>query len=143
MHIPDVNVLLGAHRADDPNHVPLRQWLEDRLTDIERLGVSELVLSAVVRIATNRKAYIDPATPEEALRFCEAVRTAGSATIVSPGERHWEIFADLVRATHATANLVPDAYLAALAIENGATFVSRDRGFRRFPGLRLLDPLAA
>lgn len=59
-----------------------------------------------------------------------------------PRRRHWEIFADLVRETQARANVVPDAYLAALAIENGATFVTRDRGFARFPGLRLIDPLA-
>jgi len=71
------------------------------------------------------------------------VRTAPASRVVAPGARHWEIFAGLVRAAHATANLVPDAYLAALAIENGATFVTRDRGFARFPGLRTLDPLVA
>ncbi len=71
------------------------------------------------------------------------MRESPSTRIIAPGTRHWEIFADLVRSSHATANLVPDAYLAALAIENGATFVTRNRGFARFPGLRLTDPLTS
>jgi predicted nucleic acid-binding protein len=71
------------------------------------------------------------------------MRAAPASIPVAPGQRHRAIFADLVRTIHATANIVPDAYLAALAIEHGATLVTRDRGFARFPGLRLLDPLAA
>lgn len=65
-----------------------------------------------------------------------------SARVVAPGKRHWNIFAELVRTGQARANPVPDAYLAAPAIENGATFVTRDHLFARFPGLRMLDPIA-
>ena len=74
-----------------------------------------------------------------ATAFCKAVRTAPAATTVAPGPRHWTIFVDLCRRTRARANLVPDAYLAAL--EHGATFATSARGFVRFPGLRMLDPL--
>jgi toxin-antitoxin system PIN domain toxin len=139
MLIADVTVLLGAFAVADTAYPELSGWVARHLSGHEAFGVSELVLSAVIRISTNRRAYPTPATPEEALDFCQSVRAAPAAHIVAPGARHWEIF---VRTTHATANLVPDAYLAALAIENGATFVSRDAGLRRFPGLRLLDPLA-
>lgn len=118
------------------------RWLESKLSGTEPLGVSELVLSAFVRIVTNYRAFVDPTPPDVAVDFCEQVRAASATRLVTPGERHWEIFADLVRTTQARANVVPDAYLAALAIENGATFVSRDAGLRRFPGLRTLDPLA-
>lgn len=62
--------------------------------------------------------------------------------MIAAGPRHWELFADLVLLTRARANVVPDAYLAALAIEHGATLVTRDRAFARFPGLRTLDPPA-
>ena len=143
MVIADVNILLSAYREDDPTQPQMYRWLTSRLHGPEVFGLSELVLSALVRISTNRKVFIGPATPEEALDFCAALRSGPAVTIVAPGRRHWEIFADLVRTTHATANLVPDAYLAALALENGATFVTRDRGFARFPGLRTMDPLAA
>ena len=140
--ITDVNLFLDAHRVDAVAHAESKEWLTARLRGAEPFGVSELVLSAVVRIATNQRVYRVPATPDEAIAYCEAIRAAPAARIVAPGPRHWSIFADLVRTTQARANVVPDAYLAALAIENGATFVTRDRGFARFPGLRMLDPLA-
>jgi uncharacterized protein len=141
--IADVNVLLGAHRADACDHAVLNAWLTDKLSSAEAFGVSELVLSAFVRIATNHRVFGPPATTDEALQFCEVVRTAPASVVVAPGSRHWSIFAALCRQTQARANVVPDAYLAALAIENGATFVTSDRGFARFPGLRFIDPLAA
>lgn len=142
MLIADVDVLLAAHREDAVDHHAMNDWLTAALEGEEAFGVSELVLSAVIRIATNHRVYPIPATPQEALDFCETVRAAPSALILAPGPRHWQIFADLVRRTQARANVVPDAYLAALAIENRATFVSRDTACARFPGLRLLDPLA-
>jgi toxin-antitoxin system PIN domain toxin len=143
MLIADVNVFVSAHREDDPYHPEMLRWLTARLSGSERFGVSELVLSAFIRISTNHRAHARPATPNQALAYCQAVRDAPATHVIGPGPRHWEIFTDLVRAAQARANVVPDAYLAALAIENGATFVTRDRGFARFPGLRLLDPLAA
>lgn len=143
MLLVDVNILLSANRVDDPAQPPVSAWLNERLAGPEAVGISELVLSAYVRIATNHRVYRQPAAPDEALAFCAAVRAAPAAKVVGPGARHWEIFADLVHTAQARANVVPDAYLAALALENGATFVTRDRGFARFPGLRTLDPLAA
>ena len=142
MLLADVNVLLGAHRKDDPAHAELNSWVEEQLDGSEPFGVSEFVLSAVVRIATNHRAFPNPATPQAALEFCEQVRSSPASRVIAPGQRHWDIFAELVRSTRARANAVPDAYLAALAMENRATFVTRDRGFLRFPGLRVLDPLA-
>jgi len=140
--IADVNVFIGAHRASTLHHPRSRDWLARQLNGPEPFGVSELVLSAFVRIVTNHRAFPDATAPDVALDFCESMRAAPASTIVTPSSRHWSIFADLVRTTQARANVVPDAYLAALAIENGATFVTRDRGFARFPGLRMLDPLA-
>ena len=142
MLIADVNVFVSAHRLADVDNTTILAWLESRLDGPETFGISELVLSAFVRIVTNHRAFPNATPPDLAIDFCERVRVAPSATTVAPGPRHWGIFADLVRTTQARANVVPDAYLAALAIENGATFVTRDRGFARFPGLRMLDPLA-
>lgn len=142
MLIADVNVFINARRRDARNHGEYRQWLERRLAGPEVFGVSELVLSAFIRIVTNHRLFSPATRPDGALDFCETVRRAPAATLVAPGPRHWEIFADLVRRAQARANVVPDAYLAALALEHGATLVTSDRGFARFPGLRLLDPLA-
>ena len=141
MLLVDVNVLVHAFRADLPRHEEFRAWLESRLLGVEPVGVSELVLSGVLRIVTNHRVFREPSTPEKALGFCDAVRNAPSAIPVRPGPRHWDIFAGLCRSVRARANLVPDAYHAALAIELGATWVSDDLDFGKFPGLRWTRPL--
>ena len=102
----------------------------------------ELVLSAFLRVVTNHRVFSTPTPVDTALEFCDVVRDSPASVIVRPGERHWPIFAELCARTPARGNLVPDAYLAALAVENGATFVTHDRGFVRFRGVRLMDPLA-
>jgi toxin-antitoxin system PIN domain toxin len=141
--ICDVNVMLYAMRVDSPHHQSYGPWLEGVLQGHETVGVSELVLSAVIRLATNHRIFSRPSSVEEVLTFCEAVFAAPAAVPVRPAERHWAIFNRLLRDSGVRANGVPDAYLAALAIENGATWATRDRGFARFAGLRLFDPASA
>lgn len=141
MILCDVNVLLHAHKEGSPAHAALRPWLIAALDDEVPFGVSDLVLSAVVRIATNRRIFDPPSTLAEALAFTQALRDSENAVPVAPGRRHWDLFADLCRRTGATGSLVPDVYLAALAIEHDCEWVSTDRGFARFPGLRWRNPL--
>ncbi len=107
------------------------------------MAVSELVLSGFVRVVTHPRVFDPPDTAEAALAFADAVRSRPGVVLIGPGDRHWAIFANLCRATEARGNLVPDAYLAALAIEAGAEFITADRDFSRFPGLRWRHPLAA
>lgn len=142
MFFLDVNVLVGAQRNDDsPHSRTMRRWLEDALVGHEALGLSELALSAMVRIVTHPGVFEQPAAPSEAIAFADALRAAPQAAIVRPGGRHWTIFSDLVTQHRLRGNDVPDAYYAALALEHGATLVTADRGFQRF-GVRLLDPTA-
>lgn len=81
-----------------------------------------------------------PAPVESALAFAAALREQSNAVILAPGARHWAIFERLCREAGATGNLVPDAYLAALAIEHGAELITADRDFARFPGVRWRHP---
>jgi toxin-antitoxin system PIN domain toxin len=134
--VPDVNILIYAHRPESARHSEYRDWLTARLTGDEPFGVSELVLSGFLRITTNARAYVEPTPPDVAMLFCDSVRDSPAAVPVRPGKRHWSIFAELYRAAGARANLVPDAFQAALAIELGATWVTTDRGFARWPELR-------
>lgn len=138
---PDVNVLLYAFRADSTDHESYREWLRSALTGDEVVGVSELVLSGVVRIATHHRIYREPSAITEALDFCRAIRTAPAAVSLRPGGRHFAIFDSLCRSASAKGNLVPDAFHAALAIEHGCTWITTDRGFARFPGLNWRSPL--
>ena len=141
MLLADVNVYVYAHRVDSSRHQEYREWLQERLGESEPFGVSELALSGLIRVVTNRAIFAEPTRLSEALSFCDALRSAPASVPIRPGTRHWEIFSDLCRRSDAKANLVPDAYLAALALEHGATMVTADRGFHRYPGLRVLHPL--
>ena len=141
MLIADVNIYVYAFRRESPRHEEYREWLAEALAGAELIGISELVLSGFLRIVTNHRIFVEPSTPEAALNFCDAVLQAPSATRVRPSERHWTVFSDLCRTARARANVIPDAYHAALAIEHGATWVTTDRGFARFPGLRWTEPL--
>ena len=141
MIVADVNVLLTAFRRDLPEHARIRAWLLDRLSEEHAFGVAELVLSAVVRIATNHRVFREPSSLDESLGFVNALRQRANVVVVSPGERHWDIFDRLCTAAGARGNLVADAYLAALAIEHGCDWVTMDRDFARLPGLRWRHPL--
>jgi hypothetical protein len=142
VRLPDVNILVYAFRKDAPDHAPYRSWLENALNADEAIAVADLVLSGFLRIVTHPRVFREPSTMKSALSFVDAVRGAPNVTSLAPGTRYWDIFTRLCRETGVKGNLVPDAYLAALAIEHGATFVSSDRDFARFPDLRWLHPLA-
>lgn len=141
MLLTDANVLIYAFWKGAPRHREYRRWLQSALEAPEAFGYSELVLSSVVRIVTHPRVF-DPPTPiGRAIEFVESVRGASNAVRISPGEAHWETFAGLCRRVGARGNTVPDAYLAALAIESGADWITTDRGYSRFPGLRMRHPL--
>jgi uncharacterized protein len=142
MLLADVNVFLYAHRPESARHDEYRGWLESALIGFEPFGVSELVLSSFLRIATHHRIYREPTPVPTALEFCRAVVEAPAAVQVRPGPDHWPLFTALVETAGARGNLVPDAYLAALALEHGATWVTTDRGFGRYPHLRWTTPLS-
>ncbi|HEY7052400.1 MAG TPA: type II toxin-antitoxin system VapC family toxin [Mycobacterium sp.] len=137
-----MNVLLYAFRRESPRHSSYAEWLKRVMVGHEPVGLSELVLSAVVRLATFHRIYREPSSTEETLQFCRTLRNAPAAISLRPGPRHWAIFETLCRDGNATANLVPAAYHAALAIENDATWITNDRGFARFPLLQWRLPFA-
>jgi toxin-antitoxin system PIN domain toxin len=140
MILPDVNVLIYAFRRDSPNHRQYKQWLEDVVNGDAAYGISPQALASLARIATHPGIFAQPSTLDEALSFSRALLTRAHATVISPGERHWEVFDGLCRATKATGNLVQDAWYAALAIEAGCEWVSTDGDYARFKGLRWQRP---
>ncbi len=132
---------MHAHRREADHHERVRRWLRARQDGREPFAVPDLVLSGFLRLVTFARIYARPSTVDEAVGFAEAIRESPSHVRVEPGPRHWGIFTDLCRTTNATGNRVPDAYLAALAIESGSRWVTFDRGFGRYPGLRWRTPL--
>jgi toxin-antitoxin system PIN domain toxin len=140
MILPDVNVLVYAHREDAPDHGRYRAWLENVMNGDSAFGISELVLSGFVRIVTHPRVFDPPSLLEDALLFCSQLLSQPNCTAIRPGPRHWGIFVHLCRAANAKGNLIPDAYLAAMAIESGCEWVTTDGDFSRFPGLKYRHP---
>ena len=140
MVLPDVNVLVHAHRSDSVHHAACRAWLESVLGSDEAYGISELVLSGFVRIVTHPAVFSPPSSIEDALAFASEVMGPEHAVTIAPGARHWEIFSKLCRDADARGNLVADAYLAALAIESGSEWISTDGDYARFPALKWRRP---
>lgn len=141
MILIDVNVLVHAHRVDAPEHPRFRDWLESVVNSETGYGLADLVLSGFLRLVTHPRIFKEPSPLEKSLAFVREVRDRPNCVSVVPGDRHWEIFIRLCGETHAKGNLIADAYLAALAIESGSEWITTDRDYSRFPGLRWRHPL--
>jgi len=140
MLLPDVNILVYAQRQDLPAHADARNWLESALNGVEPVGLFDPTLASFLRVVTNRRIFKTPTPPPMALSFIEAMRAAPAARPLTAGPNHWKIFRRLCQETNAAGDDIPDAYLAALAIENDCDFISTDAGFAHFSGLKWRRP---
>ncbi len=141
MRCVDVNVLVYAHRADLAEHRSYREALESYGNDDEPLGLADAVVAGFVRVITNRRIFAEPTSPTQAWDMVGTLLAAPASLLLRPGERHWAMFTRLARAIDARGNDVADAFLGAYAMENNAEWLSADRGFARFTGLRWRHPL--
>ena len=140
MILPDVNVLVHAFRRDSSDHDCCRAWLDGVVNGDSRYGMSPQVLSGFVRITTHPKVFRRPSRLAEASGFSEALLVQPHCVLVQPGAQHWSIFVRLAREADARGNLITDAWFAALAIEAGCEWVTLDRDYARFHGLKWRVP---
>ena len=140
MILADVNVLICSFRMDVAQHTVCRAWLDSVVLGDERFGLSPLALAALVRITTNRRLYVQPSSFDEVFKFCGDLLNQPHCQVVEPGERHWDIFKRLCVETNTRGPPVTDAWYAALAIEWGCEWITLDRDYARFPGLRWRSP---
>lgn len=141
MILPDVNVLINAFRRDASHYGICRGWLNSVVLGESQFGVSPLALAAVVRVATGPRFYEPPSSLNDAIGFCDDLLELPHCEIVEPGGRHWGIFRRLCSDTNTRGPRVTDAWYAALAIEHGCEWITLDRDFARFPGLKWSVPV--
>ena len=141
MFLMGVNVLVYAHREDAANHPAYRQWLESVINGQASFGYSELVLSGFLRVVTHPKVFEMPSALSSAICFAEQIRGLPNAVCLAPGSMHWKIFMDCLAQINGAGNDILDAYHAALAMERGCEWVTADKGFKRFKGLKVRHPL--
>lgn len=139
MRMPDVNILIYAHRSDDAHHEFYRRWLEELANGPEPFALSELVAVAFLRIVTHPGFPPTPTPLPQALAVIESLRASPGCRWLQAGERHWPLLRQLAEKTGAKGKLIADAQHAAIAMEHGCTWVTRDRDFKAFAvnGLRL------
>lgn len=142
MILVDANLLLFAYDRSSAHHAAARTWLEAAINGNERVALALQVMLAFVRISTHPSVFERPLAPSDAIDIVASWLAQPTVVRADPTDRHWELLADLARRGQARGARLMDAHLAALAIEHGATLMTTDRGFTRFPGLRTRNPLA-
>lgn len=141
MILVDANLLLYARSLDAPRHQQARAWLDAQLSGRRRVGLPWESLLAFVRLISNPRVYVRPEPVASAWAQVEDWLNAPPAWVPVPTDRHRDVLAELLPAVD-RPELVPDAQLAALAIEHGLILASADRDFARFEQLRWVNPLA-
>jgi uncharacterized protein len=138
--LPDISVLVYAFRKDSEGHAKYRAWLDGVVNGDAAYGMSPQVLSGLLRVVTHPRIFAHPSGLAETLAFAALLLEQPNCRLVQPGPQHWRIFGDLCRGANASGNLVHDAWLAALAIESGCQWITTDRDFARFGGLKWAPP---
>lgn len=143
MILVDVNLLIYAYISTFPEHERSRDWLSQQLSGVTRVALPWASLLGFLRIVTLPGALQRPAPIAHAWHQVLTWLEAGPVWIPQPGNRHAEILGQLFALPDIRGRLVPDAHLAALAIEHDLTLCTADAGFARFPDLRWMNPLTA
>jgi uncharacterized protein len=138
----DANLLVYAHVSSTVAHGKARKWLDERLNASSQVAMPWPSLLAFVRLVSNPRVFSRPLAVAQAWAQVESWLAVPSVWIPQPTERHREVLAPLLANATFRSNLVPDAHLAALAIQHGLTLCSADGDFARFAGLRWENPLA-
>jgi toxin-antitoxin system PIN domain toxin len=138
----DANILIYAGVSSVPEHERARQWLDEQLSGPTPVGLPWHSLLAYLRITTNPRSVARPQRMKDAWRQVQDWLSSPPAWVPAPTERHAGLLRQLCESADVYGDLVPDAHLAALAMEHGLTVCSSDRDFARFPRLRWMNPLA-
>lgn len=140
MRLGDANVLLYAVNDDAPHHEESRSWLDRALSGEDVVGLAWVPLLAFLRLSTRAALFESPLSVGEAPDQVQDWLGAPGAVLVQPGPAHAGHLAQLMTAVGLGGNLVNDAHLAALSVEQRAEIVSYDNDFTRFPGVRWRTP---
>lgn len=141
MILADANILLYAEDTLSEHHDAARTWWDGQLSGHEPVGLCWPVLTAFVRIGTNPRLQRRPLTLGEAIARVQSWFDQPCVRLLEATDGHWTVFQRMLRAGNATANLVSDAHLAALALEHNCVLYSTDTDFARFRGLKWKNPV--
>jgi toxin-antitoxin system PIN domain toxin len=137
----DANILVYAHVSSFPQHGAARDWLDRQLNGSALVGLPWASLLAFLRLVTNSRIFEHPESIAGAWNQVQEWLACETVWAPAPTKRHAEVLGELLKLPGVHGNLVPDAHLAALAIEHGLTLCSTDGDFARFRALRWSNPI--
>jgi toxin-antitoxin system PIN domain toxin len=136
----DANVLLYAYQPRSEHHERCRSWVEKAFSGEEPVCVAWVTILTFLRISTSSRVFEAPLLISEAAAAVASWLERPVVSVLEAGEQNWEILRGLLLEAQISGPLVMDAFLAALALENGATLATTDRDFSRFRKLKLVNP---
>jgi toxin-antitoxin system PIN domain toxin len=139
----DTNILLYAEDSLSEHHGAARIWWDAQLSASDPLALCWPVVTAFIRIGTNPRLHKRPLTLKEAIERVQSWLDQPCVRLIQATDQHWQLFQQMLRAGNATANLVTDAHLAALAVEHNCVLYSTDTDFARFRGLKWKNPITS
>ena len=142
MILIDANILIYAHVDLFAQHGVAREWLDRQLNGSAPVGQPWASLLAFLRLVTNSRVFEHPELIVDAWSQLRAWLACEFVWTPEPTQRHAELLGEILKLPGVHGNLVPDAHLAALAMEHGLTLCSTDGDFARFRALRWLNPIA-
>lgn len=143
MILLDTNLLVYAFIESFPQHSSTKKWLEQQLSSMDRVALPWAALLGFIRVCSNKKIFANPASIQACWAQVSTWLDHTTTWIPLPKETHQDLMGELLGQIGNKAGMVPDAHLAALAIDHELTLCSADRGFRRFQELQWHNPLAA
>ncbi len=141
MIIPDINLLIYAHNAADPQHIPAKDWWESKINGGEPVGIPWIVIGGFIRLMTHPRVLETPMATAVATGCVRSWLDQASVIIIEPGKSFPLIYFNILEKLGTAGNLTTDAHIAALAIERQADVHSCDSDFARFKGLRWINPI--
>jgi toxin-antitoxin system PIN domain toxin len=140
--IIDANLLLYAVDESASQHERARLFLEEHLNGDVRIGIPWQSLAAFLRISTHPRIMSHPLRPAAASGQVEDWLAAPATWMPEVTPATWSILRRLIETHDITGNLVPDAQLAALAVQHGVPVASADSDFARFRDVVWINPVA-
>ena len=141
MNLIDANLLLYAYNSASEHHVAARRWIEQLFSSPQPVGLASISVLAFLRLSTSSRVFARPLSEREAIAIVGEWLSLPQVRIFDPGPRFWAVFTGLILDGQVRGALMSDAFLAAIAIENGLVLCTNDRDFSRFDELRALNPL--
>lgn len=137
----DANLLLYAVDREAAEHEAAAAWFTETLRGQRRVGLAWSTIGAFLRISTHPRIYQRPLSSDVATGFVADWLDAGPVWIPPATPMTFAQYRSITDQVSVTGNLVPDALLAALALEHGLTVMTTDTDFGRFDGVPFTNPL--